>query len=141
MKELLIKLNACKNAREWAEGKDWKEVFETCHRGDWLLWLHFRTITDMINGFGDESVIYSWMRNRNTLEYLGLWETMHNMNFKPIEFDRFRKDAGLNTFTMSPKKWIDATGAIGIVSKAVNLSFKQIIKTAAMGMEVPVKEK
>jgi hypothetical protein len=76
------------------------------------------SLTDMVIGFGDESVIYSWMRNRNTLEYLGLWEVMHNPNFKPIEFDRFRKDAGLNSFTMSPKKWIEATGATGIISKS-----------------------
>ena len=58
------------------------------------------------------------MRNRNTIEYLGIWETLYNPNFKPIEFDRFRKDAGLNTFTMSPKKWIEGTNAIGIVSKS-----------------------
>jgi hypothetical protein len=76
------------------------------------------SLTDMVNGFGDETVIYSWMRNRNTLEYLGLWEVMHNPDFKPIEFDRFRKDAGLNSFTMSPKKWIDSTGAIGLISKS-----------------------
>lgn len=76
------------------------------------------SITDMVKGFGDETVIYSWMRNRNTLEYLGLWEVMHNKDFKPVEFDRFRKDAGLNSFTMSPKKWIQSTSAIGIISKA-----------------------
>ncbi len=76
------------------------------------------SITDMVIGFGDDTVIYSWMRNRNTLEYLGLWEVMNNPNFKPIEFDRFRKEAGLNSFTMSPKKWIESTNAIGIISKA-----------------------
>lgn len=53
------------------------------------------SITDMVIGFGDDTVIYSWMRNRNTLEYLGLWEVMNNPNFKPIEFDRFRNEAGL----------------------------------------------
>ena len=46
------------------------------------------------------------MRNRDTLEFLGLWESLHNQDFKPVEFDGFKKDAGLNAFTMSPKKWI-----------------------------------
>ncbi len=58
------------------------------------------------------------MRNRNTIEYLGIWESLYNPNFKPIEFDRFRKEAGLNAFTLSPQKWIEATAAIGIVSKS-----------------------
>lgn len=63
-------------------------------------------------------VVCNWMRNRNTVEYLGIWETLYNPNFKPIEFDRFRNEAGLNAFTMSPQKWVDSTSAIGIVSKA-----------------------
>jgi len=63
-------------------------------------------------------IIRNWLRNRNTIEFLGLWEQLHNQNFKPTEFDGFRKDAGLNSFTMSPKKWIESTNAIGIISKA-----------------------
>lgn len=63
-------------------------------------------------------VVCNWMRNRNTIEFLGIWETLYNPGFKPIEFDRFRKEAGLNAFTMSPQKWIGATNATGIVSKA-----------------------
>ncbi len=63
-------------------------------------------------------VVCNWMRNRNTVEYLGIWETLYNPNFKPIEFDRFRNEAGLNAFTMSPQKWVDSTSAIGMVSKA-----------------------
>ena len=51
-------------------------------------------------------VVCNWMRNRNTIEYLGLWETLYNPDFKPIEFDRFRMEAGLNAFTLSPQKWI-----------------------------------
>ena len=47
------------------------------------------------------------MRNRNTIEYLGIWETLYNPDFKPIEFDRFKTEAGLNAFTMSPQKWVD----------------------------------
>ena len=58
------------------------------------------------------------MRNRDTIEFLGLWEQLNNPEFKPVEFDGFRTQAGSNAFTMSPKKWIDATGAIGIISKA-----------------------
>lgn len=78
------------------------------------------SLTDMAN-FKDNdafSIIGHWMRNRNTLEYLGVWETLHNPNFKPTEFDRFKKEAGLNSFTMSPKKWIENTSAIGIISKS-----------------------
>ena len=58
------------------------------------------------------------MRNRDVIEFLGLWERLHNPDFKPLEFEGFRKQAGANAFTMSPKKWIEATDAIGIVSKA-----------------------
>lgn len=63
-------------------------------------------------------IIRNWLRNRNTIEFLGLWEQLNNENFKPIEFEGFRKEAGLNSFTMSPKKWIDNTNAIGIISKS-----------------------
>ena len=64
------------------------------------------------------AVIQNWMRNRDVIEFLGLWERLHNPSFKPLEFEGFRKQAGANAFTMSPKKWIEATAAIGIVSKA-----------------------
>ncbi|HEY3370485.1 MAG TPA: KilA-N domain-containing protein [Prolixibacteraceae bacterium] len=63
-------------------------------------------------------VVCNWMRNRNTIEYLGIWETLYNLDFKPIEFDRFRNEAGLNAFTMSPQKWIEATNAKGMISKS-----------------------
>jgi hypothetical protein len=63
-------------------------------------------------------VIGNWMRNRNTVEYLGIWETLYNSDFKPLEFDRFRNEAGLNAFTLSPQKWIEATNAKGIISKS-----------------------
>ncbi len=65
-----------------------------------------------------DDIIKNWMRNRNTIELLGFWEQLHNEKFKPVEFDGFRKQAGLNSFTMTPKKWIEATNAIGIVSKS-----------------------
>ena len=58
------------------------------------------------------------MRNRNTVEFLGIWETLHNPNFNPIEFEGFRKEAGLNAFTLSPTRWIEATNAIGVFSNS-----------------------
>ena len=76
------------------------------------------SLTDMIKSFGDESIIYNWLRNRNTIEFLGLWEQINNNNFKPIEFERFKMESGLNRFSLSPKKWIDATNATGIISKS-----------------------
>jgi hypothetical protein len=76
------------------------------------------SLTDMLKHFGDDSILYGWLRNRNTIEFLGIWEQLYNPDFKPIEFDRFKNQAGLNSFALSPKKWIEATGAIGIYSKA-----------------------
>ena len=58
------------------------------------------------------------MRNRNTVEYLGIWESLYNQDFKPLEFEGFRKQAGLNAFTLSPQKWVKTTNAIGIISKS-----------------------
>jgi hypothetical protein len=63
-------------------------------------------------------IIQNWMRNRNTIEFLGIWERLNNPDFNPIEFDGFRKKAGLNSFTLTPKQWIEKTNAIGIISKA-----------------------
>ncbi|MDD6918963.1 MAG: KilA-N domain-containing protein [Peptoniphilaceae bacterium] len=63
-------------------------------------------------------VIQKWMRNRNILEFIGLWEALNNPNFNRVQFDTFRNEAGLNRFTMTPSKWIESTGAIGIVSKS-----------------------
>lgn len=76
------------------------------------------SLTDMVKGFGDDTMIYSWMRNRNTLEFIGIWEELNNPGFKGNEFVTFKSQAGLNSFNLSPRKWIDATNAIGIISKA-----------------------
>jgi len=78
------------------------------------------SLTDIAKYKSEEPfiVVVNWMRNRNTIEYLGIWESLYNPNFKPIEFDRFRKEAGLNAFTLSPQKWIESTSAIGIISKS-----------------------
>ena len=78
----------------------------------------FISLTDMVRGFGDDTMIYSWMRNRNTLEFLGIWEQMNNPDFKGNEFVTFKTQSGLNSFNLTPKKWIEATRAIGIISKA-----------------------
>jgi hypothetical protein len=63
-------------------------------------------------------LIQNWMRNRNTIEFLGLGERLNNPGFNPIEFDGIRKQAGLNSFVLTAKRWIDATRAVGLVSKA-----------------------
>ena len=62
-------------------------------------------------------VVANWMRNFNTIEYLGIWESLNNQNFKPLEFEGFLKDAGSNSFTLSPKKWVSSTDAIGVIVK------------------------
>lgn len=64
------------------------------------------------------SVINNWMRSRSTIEFLGLWEKLNNPDFKPIEFERFKNEAGSNYFVLSPKKWIETTRSIGIISKS-----------------------
>ena len=64
------------------------------------------------------SVINNWMRNRSAIEFLGLWEKLNNPDFKPIEFERFRNDAGNNYFVLSPQRWIESSNAIGIISKS-----------------------
>ena len=65
-----------------------------------------------------KDVVKNWLRVRDTIEFLGLWETIHNPNFKGVEFDSFRKEAGTNAFTLSPQRWIKNTNASGIVSKS-----------------------
>ncbi|MDE7157151.1 MAG: KilA-N domain-containing protein [Lachnospiraceae bacterium] len=80
----------------------------------------FISLTDIAKYKSDDptAVIQNWMRNRDVIEFLGLWENLHNADFNPLEFEGFKKQAGANAFTMSPKKWIENTNAIGIVSKA-----------------------
>jgi KilA-N domain len=75
-------------------------------------------LTDMVRGEDSDRHIYNWLRNRNTVEFLGIWETIHNTDFKPIEFDRFKHEAGLNSFNLSPKRWVEATNAIGLLSRS-----------------------
>lgn len=63
-------------------------------------------------------VVKNWLRLRSTIEFLGLWEQLNNPNFKLVDFDQFRNDAGSNAFVMSPQKWIKSTDAIGLISKS-----------------------
>lgn len=63
-------------------------------------------------------IIKNWLRSRSTIEYLGLWESLNNSDFKLVEFDQFKNESGSNSFVLSPKKWIESTGAIGITSRA-----------------------
>ena len=65
-----------------------------------------------------DQVIQNWMRNRNTIEFLGVWERLNNAVFKPLEFEGFKNKAGLNSFVLTPRQWIDATNASGLISKS-----------------------
>jgi hypothetical protein len=79
------------------------------------------SLTDMAkykNSQDANEIIRNWLRNRNTIEFLGIWEKIHNNDFKPVEFDGFRKEAGLNSFTLSTQKWVESTNAIGLVAKS-----------------------
>lgn len=80
----------------------------------------FLSLTDIAKYKSDDptAVIQNWMRNRDTIVFLGLWESLHNPNFKPLEFEGFKNQAGANAFTLSPQKWINNTDAVGIVSKS-----------------------
>jgi len=79
------------------------------------------SLTDMAkfkNSTDPFIVVVNWLRTRNTIEFLGLWETLNNPDFKPVEFDRFKNESGANSFTLSPQQWIKSTNAIGITSKS-----------------------
>ncbi|MBQ0154012.1 MAG: KilA-N domain-containing protein [Bacteroidales bacterium] len=79
------------------------------------------SLTDMVNARRDEAraadVIKNWIRSRSAIEFLGTWEMIHNPNFKVVEFDHFKMQAGLHTFVMSVSEWVTKTNAIGIVVK------------------------
>ena len=83
--------------------------------------IEYICITDIArfkNSDRTDDLIRNWLRNRNTIEFLGIWEQLNNPDFKPVEFDGFKKQAGLNSFTLTPKQWIESTGAVGLISKA-----------------------
>jgi hypothetical protein len=64
-----------------------------------------------------DDLIRNWLRNRNTLEFLGIWERINNSNFNPVEFDGIKMQSGLNSFALTTKQWVESTGAIGLISK------------------------
>lgn len=83
--------------------------------------LTYISLTDMARSKDPQRtnyIIQNWMRNRNTIEFIGLWEIIHNPDFKRIEFDAFKNESGLNSFSLTPQRWIDTTNAIGIISKS-----------------------
>src|SRR3989344_4228190 len=81
----------------------------------------FISLTDIAklkNREAPADVVKNWMRTRSTIEFLGLWEKINNLDFKLVEFDGFRNEAGSNSFVLSPQKWIETTNAVGIISKS-----------------------
>ena len=79
------------------------------------------SLTDLAKTQNDEApadVVKNWLRNKETISFLGVWEELNNENFKVVEFDQFKNEAGRHAFTMSPQKWIRETNAIGIISKS-----------------------
>jgi len=82
---------------------------------------NYISLTDIAkykNSENPNDVIKNWLRNRMTIEFLGIWEELNNPNFNPVEFDGFRKEAGLNSFVLSPTKWIEKTNAVGMIVSA-----------------------
>ena len=81
----------------------------------------FISLTDIAKYKNPEfpaDVIKNWLRTRFTIDYLGAWEQLYNPNFKLVEFDQFKNEAGTNAFVLSPQKWIESTNAIGLISKS-----------------------
>lgn len=80
----------------------------------------FISLTDIARHRDSERsdyILQNWMRNRSTIEFIGLWELFNNPSFNSIEFDGIKNAAGSNSFSLTPKRWIETTNAIGIVSK------------------------
>lgn len=83
--------------------------------------IDYISLTDIArykNSEEPKDIVKNWMRNKNTIEFLGLWEKLNNPDFKGVEFDAFKNEAGLNSFVLSPQKWINTTNAIGLISKS-----------------------
>ena len=105
-----------KTKKETIEAKGFSiQIYTEDFKNDYI------SLTDIArykNVHEPKDVVKNWLRVRDTIEFLGLWETIYNPNFKGVEFDSFRKEAGTNAFTLSPQRWIENTSAIGIVSKS-----------------------
>src|SRR3989344_3185424 len=81
----------------------------------------FISLTDIArykNAEEPREIVKNWIRTRSTIEFLGIWEKINNPNFKEVEFDAFKTEAGSNSFVLSPQKWIKSTNAIGLMSKS-----------------------
>lgn len=105
-----------KTSKETIQAKGFSiQVYTEDFKNDYI------SLTDIAkykNADDPRFVIQNWMRNRSTLEYIGLWEVLNNPSFNRVQFDTFRNESGLNRFIMTPQKWIESTGAIGIISKS-----------------------
>ena len=123
----------------WTQSNQWSKAFLLQERNLAYPELAFKassgdyiSLTDIArhkNPDEPKDVVKNWMRSKNTIEFLGLWEKINNQNFKGVEFDSFWQEAGANAFVLSPSKWIENTDAIGIISKAGKklFSFFEII--------------
>ena len=101
--------------KETIEAKGFEiQVYTEDFKNDYI------SLTDIArykNPYEPSDVIKNWLRRKDTIEFLGLWESMYNENFNSVEFDRIKSEAGYNSFTLSPKRWTELTKAIGIISK------------------------
>ncbi len=98
-----------------ANGTEISIVFDKTFQEDYM------SLTDLArrkNSYEPKDVVKNWMRLRSTIEFLGLWEKLYNPNFKGVEFDTFKNEAGSNSFTLTPQRWAEKTNAIGIVSRS-----------------------
>ena len=89
----------------------------------------FISLTDIArykNPDRSDDLVRNWLRNRNTLEFLGIWEQLHNPCFNSVEFDGIKIQAGLNSFTLTPKQWIKKTSAICQMQTLATRSLKQL---------------
>ena len=99
----------------------------------------FISLTDIArfkNAEHSDDVIRNWLRNRNTLEFLGIWERLNNPDFKPVEFDGFRIQAGLNSFTLTPKQWVERTMLMKKARPDIMPEYKE--KLADLQKEFPI---
>ena len=108
-----MKTEKCVKAEIKADGRQ-VSILSLGRNNDYI------SLTDIARYKSDDpnDVIKNWMRGKDVIQFLGLWEKLNNPDFKPVEFDGFKMEAGTNAFTLSPQKWITATNAIGIISKA-----------------------
>lgn len=81
------------------------------------------------------AIINNWMRSRSTIEFLGLWEKLSNPDFKPLEFERFRSEAGNNYFMLSPQRWIESTDAIGLINEIAIRQMKTLAASNTRALE------